>query len=172
MKLPNMKLDLAQEKLVSAYKKKLELPLQRFITKHQRTVTDWLDPWLKPPLEMLVAQTIFNTASLELAKGEYIELAPMRGTCSTFKLSGTSLPVFEYKVFEKKLMEFVHIRVEMSRPNRIEFWATIDSSTAPELHGKEVECKDAYRKPFDMLILQLFRYFPYYHTNKKEKIAS
>ncbi len=164
-----MKLDIGQDQLFSIYKQRIELPLQRFITKHQRTLTELIEPWLKPPIEMLVAQTIFNTASLELTKDEYIELAPIRGTCGTFKLSGTSLPVFEYKVFEKKVMEFIHVRVEMSSPDRIEFKATIDSTTAPERHGEEVECVSAYKRPFDMLILQLFKYFPYYHTNKKVK---
>ncbi len=119
-----------------------------------------------PPQEETVFMLIHRTASLELSKGEYVELAGIRGCCGPFKLSGNSLPVFEYTVFEKSIMEFIKVRVEVSKPNRIEFIATIDSTTAPERHGEKVEVKDKYKEPFEILVGHLVKYFPFASKHK------
>ncbi len=128
-----------------------------------RGLQEFLDRFTAPTKEELILALTINTASLELAKGEYIELARCRpGQCGPFKLSGNSLPVFEYVMFEKKIMEFINVRVEVSKkPYRIQYICTIASNTAPELHGKEVEAKERYKEPFEYLIRHLFRYFPY-----------
>ena len=121
-----------------------------------------LNLWAKPDNDELVSFLVLHTASLELYSDQYIELAPVKGTCGPIKLSGNSLPVFEYIVFEKAIMEFIKVRVELARPDKIRFLCTIDSVTAPERHGEEVELKDKYRAPFDKLAWHLMQYFPFY----------
>lgn len=129
-----------------------------------RKVIDALSPLAEPDAEEIVRSLVMNTAALELVKGDHIELAPIQGTCGPILLSGNSLPVFEYRVFEKKLMEFIKVRVEVARPDQIRFFCTIDSegTNDPIAHGQEVECKDVYQAPFKKLALSLFNYFPYY----------
>ena len=123
-----------------------------------------LKRWALPHPDSFVLAMTLQTAALELTKGDYIELAPIKGCCGPFKLSGNSLPVFEYIVFEKKLMEFILIRVEISKPDRIQFRATIESKNTgdPVRHGEEVECKASYKAPFELLSWHLFQYFPFY----------
>src|SRR4051812_41858492 len=93
-------------------------------------------------LELILALTL-QTAALELAKHEFIELAPLPGVIGPFRLSGNSLPVFEYRVFDPRkkpfMMEFVKVRVEVSKPERIHYIATIDAegSQDPKRHGEE-----------------------------------
>jgi hypothetical protein len=111
--------------------------------------------------EDLVLSLVLNTASLALKKEEYVEFAPIKGTCGSFKLKGNSLPEFTYTVFEKKLMEFIEVRVQVARPDQISFKSTISSTTAPERHGEEVETKDKYKEPFMTLAHHLFSYFPF-----------
>lgn len=122
--------------------------------------------WVKKPdLEEICFKLVMNTAGLEIPKGHYIDLAPCYpGQCGGFRLTGNSNPVFEYLMFEKKLMEFILIRVEVSRkPPRIHYIATIESkhTADPVNHGKEVELKDVYRAPFEKLAGHLCDYFPY-----------
>jgi hypothetical protein len=103
-----------------------------------------------------------HVSCLELAIGEIVELAPLKGLCSPFELSGNGLPVFEYVMFEKSIMEFVRVRVEVSRPERIQFRTTISSTTAPERHGEVIETVARYKAPFHLLARHLYRYFPLY----------
>lgn len=131
------------------------------IKRKLRGFAEWLLLKAKPHRYEMVLVLVLNTASLEIPHGEYIELAPIKGTCGPFRLSGNSLPVFEYRVFEKALMEFIAIRVEVARPDRISFLATIDSTTAPELHGQPILVKERYKEPFYQLVQHLYRYFPY-----------
>lgn len=128
-----------------------------------RTVFDFLAPIAGPEKDEIVKSLIMHTNSLELVKGQYFELAPVKGTCGVILLSGNSLPVFQYTMFEKELMEFIRVRVEVSPPHRIQFVCQIDSEGTedPKDHGKLVECKDKYQAPFHKLALHLFNYFPY-----------
>lgn len=128
----------------------------------------YLKRWAKPSDEDLVTSLIYNTASLELTKGECIELAPIKGCCGPFKLYGNALPVFEYNVFEKEMMEFIKVRVEVSKPGRIHFLTSIDSinTSDPVRHGEEVETKEKYKEPFNKLAWSLFQYFPYFRKAK------
>lgn len=134
-----------------------------------REVVDAVSPFTDPDKDELVRSLVMNTAALELTKGQHIELAPIRGTCGAFTLTGNSLPVFTYRVFEKQLMEFIKVVVEVARPGQIRFLCTIDSEGTqdPVNHGKEVECRDAYKTPFNRLARSLFTYFPYYRTMVK-----
>lgn len=117
-------------------------------------------------LDLILALTL-STAMMGLKKNEYVELAPLPGVCGPFKLSGNSLPVFEYIVFEKDLMEFIQIRVEVSKPDRIHFTASISCKGAAgeheksERHGTEVEMKEKYKEPFLKLASFLKAYFPF-----------
>ncbi len=123
-------------------------------------VRAWVDT--KPSKEEIVRAIVLHTSSLELTREEHVEFAPIKGTCGPFRLRGNGLPVFTYTVFEKSLMEFITIRVEVSRPNNIRYIATIDSTTAPEQHGKIVEVKGKYKAPFEALASHLHSYFPLY----------
>ena len=140
-----------------------------WLKRKARELAAWLLEWARPFQDELVLSLVLNTASLGLDKGDYVELAPLPGCCGPFRLSGNSLPVFEYRVFEKAIMEFIHVRVEVAKPDRISFIATIDSTTAPERHGEKVEVKEKYKEPFEKLALHLFRYFPYPRVNDAPK---
>jgi hypothetical protein len=118
----------------------------------------------------LVDSLVSNCASLQLCKGEFIELAPLGGCCGPFKMSGNGIVTFQYIVFEKELMEFVSVTVEISRAERIEFESRIDSTTAPERHGELVETKPEYKEPFDRLSKNLYKYFAHYVSPEKRKI--
>lgn len=123
---------------------------------------EWLSKWVQGDQELMVVHLVVNTAQIALGKGEWIEFAPIKGTCGNISLSGNSLPVFSYRVFEKSLMEFILVKVEVSLPDRIQYKATIDSikTSDPKRHGEEVTIKDAYKQPFLTLAWHLFRYFP------------
>lgn len=132
--------------------------------KASRWVISHLNPMAAPERDEIVKSLVIHTASLELLKEEFIELAPMSGTTGTIRLSGNSLPVFEYRVFEKAMMEFIKVRVEIARPQSIRFICTIDSEGTqdPARHGEEVPCLPKYEAPFHKLSIHLFNYFPYY----------
>lgn len=125
-------------------------------------------------LNLILALTL-QTASLELKKNEYIELAPVLGMCGTCRLSGNSLPVFEYRVFDPRkkpfMMEFIKVRVEISKPDRIQYIATIDShgSHDPARHGEVVPVLEKYMEPFQKLSGFLKAYFPYYRNPMLER---
>jgi hypothetical protein len=130
-----------------------------------RKAVNFLKPHTAPHLDELVLHLVLHTASLELIKGEYLELAGVKGMCGTVHLSGNSLPCFKYRVFDKGLMEFIYVTVEVSRPDRIHYISRIES-TDPKENGKEVETKDQYKAPFMKLAHHLFEYFPWV-TGKK-----
>lgn len=119
-------------------------------------------------IDIFVLAMTLQTASLELSKDEYLEMAPVSGVIGPFRLSGNSLPVIEYRVFDPRkkpfMMEFVKVRVEISKPARVYFSACIDSkgSADPARHGEEVEVLPKYKEPFERLAAALFNYFPFY----------
>ncbi len=132
-------------------------------------------------MEFVLSLTL-QTAALELAKQEYIEMSPLPGMCGPFRLSGNSLPVIEYRVFDPRkkpfMMEFIKVRVEVSKPDRIHYIATIDSHGSQDAarHGEEVPVLDKYREPFEKLSGYLRNYFPFYrnpmidrHPNRWDK---
>ncbi len=140
-----------------------------------RRLERYLAPRTAPHPDELVTSLILHTASLELAKGEFIELAPIKGCCGPFKLSGNCLPVFEYIVFDKTApMEFIKVRVEISKPDRIEFSAAIESihTSDPKRHGEILEVKQRFKEPFEKLALHLFHYFPYHRKTMIQKEAA
>lgn len=126
--------------------------------------------WTLPNDEEMVRHLTVHTAALELLKNEYVELAPTKGCCGPIRLSGNSLPVFEYTVFEKAIMEFIRVRVEISRPDRIAFRAWIESTTAPERNGERVDVRQKYKEPFLRLGPHIWRYFPI-HSKDIRKVA-
>ncbi len=100
-----------------------------FFIRWLRVLQVYLSRFTQPRPEELVLSLILNTASLGLQKGQYVELAPIKGTCGSFKLSGNSLPRFEYTVFDKTkgMMEFITVIAEISKPDRIEFHSVINA---------------------------------------------
>lgn len=114
----------------------------------------------KKTQEEVVMSLILNTAALALEKGKHVELAPIKGTCGNIKLSGNSLPTFVYIVFEKKIMEFIEVRVEVSKPDRVQYFSKIVSSDE-KANGKSVETKEKYKQPFLKLCDSLTTYFPF-----------
>jgi hypothetical protein len=121
-----------------------------------------------PPRHQLVMNMVMRVASLELAPLEEKLLAPLKGIYGPFHVSGNCLPVFTYLVFDKSKMEFVDIRVEISRPDRIQFIATVHSSD-PLFHGKLAEVCDAYEAPFWALATHLYLYFPLVHDPERKR---
>jgi hypothetical protein len=144
------------------------------IKKKTKTVKIKEIPGYQEKLELVLALTL-QTAALELAKQEYVELAPLPGMCGPFRLSGNSLPVVEYRVFDPRkkpfMMEFVKVRVEIAKPDRIEYIATIDCKglkgehTDASRHGESVAVLDKYKEPFEILSKHLRNYFPFYRNS-------
>lgn len=131
---------------------------------------DFLSRWTKPDPEMIVLSLIMGTSSLELTRDEFVELAPVKGSCGPFKLSGVGLPVFRYRMYDREYSQFVGIRVEVSRPDKMVYTCKIESEVNPERHGESVECKEEYKKPFILLSEHLHRYFGLYVTPAKRGV--
>jgi hypothetical protein len=125
-----------------------------------RRIVAFLRQYDRPYQDEIVLSLTLNTAQLGLMKNEYVEFAPLPGVCGTFRLTGNALPCFTYTVFEKKIMEFIEVRVEVSKPDRIHFVSKI-VSTDEDTNGKEVETTERYQAPFNQLALNLFTYFPF-----------
>lgn len=124
-----------------------------------RKLAEYLNKRTLPSHKELVGWIVFKTASLELKVGEYAYLGGVAGVYGVIRLTGNSLPIFSYTVFDKKLMEFVQVSAELSLPDRIEFTCKIfDRET--QTHETVVETKEQYTKPFFTLAYQLFKYFP------------
>lgn len=123
-----------------------------------------LGVYLLPERDALILHLVLHTAALELKKGEYRELAPLKGCTSPIRIYGNSLPVFEFLMFEKPIMEFVKVRVEVARPDRISFRATIESKGNEDnaRHGEEIEVTARHKAVFEQLSRHLWDYFPLY----------
>lgn len=121
--------------------------------------------------ERLVSYLVCHTAALELVKNEYVELAPLGGICGSFRLYGNFLPVFEYRVFDVRknpiMMEFIKVRVEISKPSSIRYICTIDSKETedPLRHNETVEVLQKYKDPFEKLCTHLSQYFPFWRNS-------
>lgn len=111
-----------------------------------------------PSKEELVKAFIAGTASLELLKSESVKLNALPGMFSHIEVSGNSLPVVKYQVFDKGLMEFILIRVELALPDRITYRAFY-CDTFPE-PKQETEVLPYYIEPFNILLLNLYNYWP------------
>jgi hypothetical protein len=129
----------------------------------------WLSRFVRPDDELLATALVINVSQLAIPHGEWLELAGLKGCCGNIRLSGNSLPVFEYRVFEKSLMEFIAVRVEVALPDRIRFVSRIDSQYTqdPKRHGEEVETKERYKQIFYQLATHLHAYFPYPRISKE-----
>lgn len=125
-------------------------------------------PW---DAELVFALTV-HTSALALGHDgnpSFVEFAPLKGIYGNFRLSGNMLPVVEYQVFDKKLMEFILVRVEVAKPDRVDFIAKIRSNTPAKgeppdgkcRDGETVNCLPVYKEPFYALARHLCRYFPY-----------
>lgn len=126
-----------------------------------RSLCDKVLYWVRPDQDEIISSLVLYTASLELNRSQYLQLAPIKGCTGPFKLMGNSLPVFVYRVFDKKMMEFINVTVEIAKPNTIRFSSKIDFPQDSLLHMKEVETKERYKAPFNHLVMHLIRYFPF-----------
>lgn len=150
------------------------------IIRFLRFLQAYLDRFTQPAQDELVSHLVVHVASIGLARHEYVELAPIKGCCGAIKMLGNSLPVFEYVVFDKAIMEFIKVRIEVSKPDRIQYRAFIESKNTEDKirHGEEIEVKPKYKEPFEKLVYFLFRYFPVapkemflpYQSNQRRKL--
>lgn len=127
-----------------------------------RKLVTFFSRWTKPDKQELVTWFVAATANMELTKEQYVELAPLGKCHGPFRLAGNGTPTVRYICFERSIMEFIDVRVELSRPSRIEFICTISSTTAPEKHGQVVQTTPEYEAPFWRLAEKIFNYFPFY----------
>lgn len=117
------------------------------------------------PDELALASMIsMYCCTLELRMGEFVELAPVQGTCGHIQITGNANPVFSYVVFDKKLMDFIEVSVLVSKKNGFKFTSTVKAINK-ETEAKQIETKDAYKEPFLVLSNHLFRYFPFARTS-------
>jgi len=141
--------------------------MKSIVKKSIKRLHEFLSRYCAPSQEEIVSKLVAGTSALELTKEETRELAPLTGIYGPFVLSGTLLPVFEYVVFEEKIMEFVKVRVEVSYPSRIHFKSVIHSTSEPKRHGEEIEMTESYKEPFTKLSNHLYNYFPLYVSAEK-----
>ena len=142
----------------------LKIRVKETLTILRERINDRVKP---PTLENLVTSIVLNTANLELDREEEVHLAGLKGMCGSVKLTGNSLPTFRYTLFDKELMEFIEVRVEISRPNRMEWISRISSQEG----CPETETKDKYKDPFLRLAAHLYLYFPLTRDPKKKGMA-
>lgn len=122
----------------------------------------------RPPNQSdLVKYLVAKTADLELKPKRRVPMAPVTGMWGTVYLSGSSLPVIEYIVFDEALMEFIHVRVEIALPNQIRFISKVHDPAIETLCGP-IETKPSYVTPFYVLTKHLFNYFPLIKPQDKE----
>lgn len=119
----------------------------------------------------IVPKIVVKTALLELAKDEFVFLAPPTPEVyGSVSLTGNSLPTFHYTVFDSRLMDFVLVRIEVALPARVSFVAKLiptqnrktGSRYMPELDPELVEIPStpAYEAPGRKLLKYLGDYFP------------
>ncbi len=118
----------------------------------------------KPNDAVLVMELVMRVSGIELLREQSVYLNPVKGMIGPVRVTGNSLPAFDFKMFEKSIMEFIHVRVEVAMPERIEFICTIDSTTAPERHGEVVPATQEYKDAFFQLAYSLFNYWPIYRN--------
>jgi hypothetical protein len=124
-----------------------------------RFIKNWLEPFCYPTPKELVSALVVGTANLELQKDERVYLNPVAFMFGRIELSGTTLPVFKYCLFDDQVMEFIHMRVEVSLPEQLRFLAFIKDEKTFE--PTPVEVKELYKKPFFKLAYHLYQYFPF-----------
>jgi hypothetical protein len=126
-----------------------------------RYLSKWFGQYCVPNQEEMVRNIILGVTSLGLSPEDKAYLAPINGVCGPFVITGNSLPIFRYLVFDKEIRQFVRIKVEISKPDRITYQGTIESeSIAPELHGKIHPVADRYKRPFQNMCKHIYHYFP------------
>ncbi len=146
------------------FKKDVVRDIYKIRTDISRKIHTEVEKLVRPDDTMLVTKLVMHCQNMALEKGQYVEFAPVPGMTSACKLTGNSLPVFEYRVFNKPMMEFILVRVEVARPDRISYFATVDSKYTqdPSAHGEEVAICADFMKPFEILAQHLYNYFPHY----------
>lgn len=134
--------------------------------------------FILPRQKQLVRRLVKNCSNLEMKPKEVRYLAPAPGMFGPVSLSGGSLPVFNYIVFDSALMDFVEVRVEVCLPDTIRYLPTLlvsdeeppkqatahDAVGLPMHHRRPVETplKPEYTKPFRLMAYSLGIYFPLY----------
>lgn len=131
-----------------------------------RKASHTLDEWSRPNDSILITALIQRISQIMLLREESAYLngvkipnEKVQGMFGAVKVTGNGAPVFSYLMFDKQLMEFVRVSVELSLPDRIAFSYKIDSEDEAT-HGKEVEEKEEYKAPFYKLAYALYDYFP------------
>lgn len=131
--------------------------------RHKKLVKWLLDKltlWSIPDREDLVMHLISHVSFLAIPKQKCVYFSPVARMCGEICLSGNGLPVFEYTMFDKRIMNFVRVRVELSKPGRIHFSGQVFKDPDPETDEMPVEMDSFYRDPFYLFASHLFRYFP------------
>lgn len=137
-----------------------------------RSVMDKVSFLTLPDQRELVHNIVLNVASLELAKNECMKLAACGGSCGLITLRGNAVPQIDYLVFEKTLMEFVRVTVQIQLPNKITYFCSIESQNTsdPKRHGEEVELREAYKEPLFKVAHLFYQYFPFIPHKDQEKV--
>jgi hypothetical protein len=125
-----------------------------------RRLITFLEGCVLPYEDELVMKLIMGAHGCELSRDEWVEFAPVPGTCGNIKMSGNSILLFEYLMFHKPIMNFIHVQCLVKKPDKFEWTVTVVKS--PDLHenGQVLECTDAFKSPFYTLAKHLYRYFP------------
>lgn len=132
------------------------------------SIIEYLTPLTVLKQPQLITNLVLCCSSLGIPLGSRVAFAAVGGSCGSISLMGSTCPTFRYVVFDKKIMQFVEVFVEVSRPNRIEYICRTFND--PEGPSQELEMKDQYKKPFLLLCSHISRYFPFSQDTKHEPI--
>jgi hypothetical protein len=124
------------------------------------------NPFKKKPslLAQHSAKLIMNLCTLQLQRGESVELAPTPGATGPITLSGGSIATVSYRVFDKHADKIdPAIRKEPWRAYALvtmHVSMTKDPEFKAVIEGHEIKVDDRHKNPGLQILKHLFEYFP------------
>lgn len=145
----------------------------KLVIRSLRWIQKCLSRFTAPSQAELVFNLCVRVMSLELQSHEYVEFAPLKLIFGPFKIYGGGLPVCEYVMFDRNTMEFLKVKVEIGRPDKLTYRVQIESIRLEDSsrHGEIVPIKPEHRVPFETLIRHLYSYFPYHRTKEDRPLG-
>ncbi len=123
-----------------------------------------------------VLKIIHGIAALELTPMENVIMkAPQEfEVYSDFKISGNSMPLIEYKVFDETNQDFVNVSVVLQIPDKIRPSAKLLKTDADGLNPvpTEIELNDEWLHPFYFWMGAVSYYWPLVKESRIPKVST
>lgn len=162
----------APEKVLKEHRKKKKLLTKKPKVKKKTTklpphVQKVKDSHDRGALEMAVLKLTISCASLQMTQDDWVEFSPLPGTCGVIKMRGSVNPTFQYTTFDRSIMCFVRVTVEVSKPAKINYFAQILSPEDANTEAVSVRVREEYKIPFQVLMNKLMAYFPFWKSDTR-----